>query len=546
MTDRQTWKHATEQLPLVNPRQRKVLDLIVAGHTNQEIADRLGITLSGAKWHVSELLSLFGFFSREEMAEFWASRPSTRRFGWPNLGALPLRGLLGTGAASLIVVAIAVPWLMLRASTPDVPLADPTAAPPGAATLAPSQSVASEQLPVPAPGPGGLLAYLNVKGDLVVKPMPVGSPQVVRHANGLRSPRWSASGKYLALVEQGVLVVLDAPGKIIRVAEVDNDRTWAWSPSDDELAVFTSDGMWLFYPATGASRVLRAQGSPLPEHPSAVLWSPDGTQLLYQLSWSVGAPGRDQTSEMRVFDLASGRDRLLLSEQSPPLGGTSPVGWSSDGEWVYFRESPIYSASGWVDGVPLMAMQVAGGETFQLGTLLSVDGLFDAGAGHKIAFIDGSGRFAAESEKRLAVADGGALSSVPGGESDRWAAEAAWSPDGNEIAAVEMPAPTERAAGGPAALDAYMGRKLWLRGSFGTEQLTSDPEYRDEHPVWAKDGQSILFVRIDKDGHSSIWVVPRGGGKPTQVVGDTEPGIRGLFGTYGWMEWSSLMDWWQP
>ncbi len=80
MTDREIWKHATDQLSLVNSRQRQVLDLIVAGHTNQEIADRLDITLSGAKWHVSELLSLFGFFSREELAEFWGARPSKRRF----------------------------------------------------------------------------------------------------------------------------------------------------------------------------------------------------------------------------------------------------------------------------------------------------------------------------------------------------------------------------------------------------------------------------------------------------------------------------------
>ena len=35
-------------------RQKQVLDLIVAGRTNGEIATELGMTLDGAKWNVSE------------------------------------------------------------------------------------------------------------------------------------------------------------------------------------------------------------------------------------------------------------------------------------------------------------------------------------------------------------------------------------------------------------------------------------------------------------------------------------------------------------
>jgi DNA-binding CsgD family transcriptional regulator len=53
------------------PRQREVLALIAAGRTNGEIADLLQISLSGAKWHVTEILSKLGVESREEAADYW-------------------------------------------------------------------------------------------------------------------------------------------------------------------------------------------------------------------------------------------------------------------------------------------------------------------------------------------------------------------------------------------------------------------------------------------------------------------------------------------
>ena len=68
----------------LNDRQREILGLIERGHTNREIAEMLGISLDGAKWHVSEILSKLGLSSREEAAEYWRWRQ-----GW----AQPLRRL---------------------------------------------------------------------------------------------------------------------------------------------------------------------------------------------------------------------------------------------------------------------------------------------------------------------------------------------------------------------------------------------------------------------------------------------------------------------
>ena len=70
------------QLPDVEPewtpRQRQVLDPLVPGRTNGEIASELGVSLEGAKWHVSEILSKLGVSSREEAAEHWRHRNGLR------------------------------------------------------------------------------------------------------------------------------------------------------------------------------------------------------------------------------------------------------------------------------------------------------------------------------------------------------------------------------------------------------------------------------------------------------------------------------------
>ena len=52
-------------------RQREVLALIAGGKTNGEIADTLGISLDGAKYHVREIMGRLGVDSREEAAEWW-------------------------------------------------------------------------------------------------------------------------------------------------------------------------------------------------------------------------------------------------------------------------------------------------------------------------------------------------------------------------------------------------------------------------------------------------------------------------------------------
>lgn len=113
----------------LSERQREVLAMIAAGRTNPEIAEALGLTFWGARWHVSEILSKLGVESREEAAECWRrSRGVARRFrSWVALPlALPkaITTAIPAAAALAAVVAIAIgvaPWRASTAPDPDTP-----------------------------------------------------------------------------------------------------------------------------------------------------------------------------------------------------------------------------------------------------------------------------------------------------------------------------------------------------------------------------------------------------------------------------------------
>jgi DNA-binding NarL/FixJ family response regulator len=54
-------------------REREVISLVAAGHTNQQIATRLGVTERTARTHVSNILAKLGLSSRTQAA-LWAER----------------------------------------------------------------------------------------------------------------------------------------------------------------------------------------------------------------------------------------------------------------------------------------------------------------------------------------------------------------------------------------------------------------------------------------------------------------------------------------
>ena len=112
-----TWtQHHPSLLAGLSDRQRDVLTLIAKGKSNPEIAEALGVSLSGAKWHVSEVISRLGVETREEAAELWREehslprRFSTRMHGLVGLGLFKVAAggvaLAGAGAAAVGTIVV--------------------------------------------------------------------------------------------------------------------------------------------------------------------------------------------------------------------------------------------------------------------------------------------------------------------------------------------------------------------------------------------------------------------------------------------------------
>ena len=55
-------------------RQREVLQLLMAGHTNKEIAAKLGIAPATVKLHVAAVLKAVDVNTREDLIGLWANK----------------------------------------------------------------------------------------------------------------------------------------------------------------------------------------------------------------------------------------------------------------------------------------------------------------------------------------------------------------------------------------------------------------------------------------------------------------------------------------
>lgn len=87
---------------ILTPREWEVLDLLREGLTNADIAERLGISHDGVKYHVSEILSKLGLNPREEAA---AWKPAERRRWWTGLVWGPLKWSLAAKIAGATILA---------------------------------------------------------------------------------------------------------------------------------------------------------------------------------------------------------------------------------------------------------------------------------------------------------------------------------------------------------------------------------------------------------------------------------------------------------
>jgi DNA-binding CsgD family transcriptional regulator len=98
---------------VLTPREQDVLKLLRGGHSNEDIAERLGISFATAKYHVSEIIGKLGVADRHGAAA-WRPDDGRTPLRLPALAPLSLlRRLPGmaspmAGAAAIVVVAVGI------------------------------------------------------------------------------------------------------------------------------------------------------------------------------------------------------------------------------------------------------------------------------------------------------------------------------------------------------------------------------------------------------------------------------------------------------
>ncbi|MGA9350022.1 MAG: hypothetical protein WBW48_14635 [Anaerolineae bacterium] len=425
--------------------------------------------------------------------------------------------------------------------------------------------VATLAVPTSTPMPSlGKLAYVQ-GGDVWVKALPNGEPQRLTTDGRNSKLRWSPSGEWLAFRKGDYQVwLMSADGNeahsLNEGAAVD---AFAWAPADDRLAYIAAAGLQVIS-ADGATPVTLVSLS-LPGHGPGrmgrVAWSPDGAWIACE--WQEWQPDQPLTYQ-GLWRVSSDGEQLaeLYASGVPEKGEAILAGWSPDGQHILFWQGEMLSGSMLADGVPLYSLPAGGGKPVQLARQLASDArpstdkvlahsdfVAPAPASAEVAVTVGAYR-ATWTNKRVAVVEAGtdAISFLT--TEDLAAFSPSWSPDSTRLAYVAMPDEGDLVGGEDARLG-MMERRIWMvnvQGKPQLRQLTDDPAYRDERPLWSADGSHLLFARMGAEGRASLWLILVEGGEPQRVVDELTPlpgPASGWFGYYGYVEWDQLFDWWR-
>lgn len=466
---------------------------------------------------------------------------------------LPLaRAFVGAGAmlAALILLVLLGPRLSPATTTPGGSAGSPGALQTTAtqSSPVPGGSAGSPRTPQttaaqPSPPPPDLLAYIH-EGNLWTRALPDGPARQITTDGNNRGPRWAPSGAWLAYRKDTQLWVVQADGKEAQPVTNAVATHYAWSPTEDALAYATETGsLWVSTAPNWRAQELVIGGGSIMSGAivDTFAWSPNGTTIAYSLGGIRANEGGEPQLYAGLWRIeADGTNATEVYQVSNPQGSgrggqtVRVAGWSYDSQLILFWQ-PDSSASLAMDGVPLLGVGKNSGSprTLVPSMLSHADFAAVSPVVHLVAVTTGSGRETV-TDKRIAIVD------LPSVElryltDDQVAAlMPAWSEQGSQIAYVAAP-----------QNGTVEERHIWLMASDGSDkqQLTRDPTYRDERPVWLNDSTQLLFARIDPQQQASLWLMRTNGSEQTRLADVTAP-LEGDI--YGHLPWEDVFAVWQP
>ena len=352
-------------------------------------------------------------------------------------------------------------------------------------------------------------------------------------------PQWSASGQWLSFDQSETvnLIPIEPIGQDTITLETDRS---AWSPKRDEIAFLDHGALAVLRlePVIEQKRIIFRKLDP--GNITDFVWNPDGTSLAVATT----SDGRNRMTRLWYLN-ANGSNSREVSFVRPLYSPHFKLaGWSADREHILLWVGG-FSESIAADGLPLVSVSVTSGDQQLVAeTMLQYkDYVAMSPVGNSVLVISGNNRDA-WTNKRLIVFDTATGNIIRLTDDSTAVASCAWSPDGKVIAFAAGPNDRE-AAGGERAKRALSERRIWIMNADGQQRrrLTTDAQYRDEYPLWSKDGQHILFMRMDRQNMISVWSVGVYDGTllklVDQIMGPTAKDS--WFGYYGHLQWPSFI-----
>jgi Tol biopolymer transport system component len=269
---------------------------------------------------------------------------------------------------------------------------------------------------------------------------------------------------------------------------------------------------------------------------STAAFSPGGRFLA--VARTAGHPAA--LEQIWLVDLAAGSRRELFREPRREGAPLLLQGFSPDGRWLLFWKDSFASASVLADGVPLLAVPVAGGSprTVTKAELYFRD--FLGWCGDALVYVTDHGGRTVTQGDGIAEAPPPAWRSqaiLPTGGSTSWTSFACGRTGTLAVAA------------GPSGDDEPFGhehRSIWLVRGKSIVPATRPPRgASDEWPSWSADGKWLLFVRTRWDGHGWPGTLYALDLTRKRLIGPIAK-VDATENYYGHYAWSSQISWHRP